>query len=86
MQPHLLNKLLIAGLIILPTIVVLSASTIGAATAPIVARYLLRDRVRHKFGDKLQKINAVHSILLLSVVCYNCHVSIPGFHTIGPVR
>ena len=39
------------------TIVVSFASTIGATCACIVARYLLRDWVQNKFGDKLTKIN-----------------------------
>ncbi len=40
------------------TIVVSFASTIGATLACIVARYLLRDWVQNKFGDKLTRINA----------------------------
>ena len=39
------------------TIVVSFASTIGATCACIVARYLLRDWVQGRFGDKLIKIN-----------------------------
>jgi len=39
------------------TIVVSFASSIGATFACIVARYLLRDWVQNKFGDKLTKIN-----------------------------
>ncbi|MDH3328555.1 MAG: TVP38/TMEM64 family protein [Desulfobulbaceae bacterium] len=39
------------------TIVVSFASTIGATLACLVARYLLRDWVQNKFGDKLIKIN-----------------------------
>ena len=39
------------------TIVVSFASTIGATLACLVARYLLRDGVQKKFGDKLVKIN-----------------------------
>jgi uncharacterized membrane protein YdjX (TVP38/TMEM64 family) len=39
------------------TIVVSFASTIGATCACIVARYLLRDWVQNKFGEKLAKIN-----------------------------
>jgi len=39
------------------TIVVSFASTIGATCACIVARYLLRDWVQNKFGEKLTKIN-----------------------------
>ncbi len=39
------------------TIVVSFASSIGATLACFVARYLLRDWVRQKFGDKLTKIN-----------------------------
>lgn len=38
-------------------IVVSFASSIGATCACIVARYLLRDWVQNKFGDKLTKIN-----------------------------
>lgn len=39
------------------TIVVSFASSIGAAVAFVVARYLLRDWVQGRFGDKLEKIN-----------------------------
>jgi len=39
------------------TIVVSFASSIGATCACFVARYLLRDWVQNKFGDKLAKIN-----------------------------
>jgi uncharacterized membrane protein YdjX (TVP38/TMEM64 family) len=39
------------------TIVVSFASTIGATCACLVARYLLRDWVQNRFGDKLAKIN-----------------------------
>lgn len=39
------------------TIVVSFASSIGAAAAFVVSRYLLRDWVQGKFGDKLEKIN-----------------------------
>ncbi len=39
------------------TIVVSFASTIGATLACFAARYLLRDWVQKKFGDKLEKIN-----------------------------
>lgn len=39
------------------TIVVSFASTIGATFACIVARYLLRDWVQNKYGDKLTRIN-----------------------------
>lgn len=39
------------------TIVVSFASSIGATCACFVARYLLRDWVQNKFGDKLTKIN-----------------------------
>ncbi len=39
------------------TVIVSFASSIGAAVAFIVARYLLRDWVQGRFGDKLQKIN-----------------------------
>lgn len=40
------------------TIVISFASTIGATCACAVARYLLRDWVQRKFGDKLTRINA----------------------------
>jgi len=39
------------------TIVVSFASSIGAALAFVLARYVLRDWVQGKFGDKLDKIN-----------------------------
>lgn len=39
------------------TIVVSFASSIGATCACLVARYLLRDWVQGRFGDKLTKIN-----------------------------
>lgn len=39
------------------TIIVSISSTIGATLACIFARYLLRDWVQKKFGDKLEKIN-----------------------------
>jgi uncharacterized membrane protein YdjX (TVP38/TMEM64 family) len=39
------------------TIVVSFASSIGATCACLVARYLLRDWVQNRFGDKLTKIN-----------------------------
>ena len=39
-------------------IVVSFASTIGATLAFIVARFILRDYVQKKFGDKLKAINA----------------------------
>ena len=39
------------------SIVISFSSTIGATLACIVSRYLLRDWVQGKFGDKLQKIN-----------------------------
>lgn len=39
------------------TVVVSFASTVGAGLAFIVSRYLLRDWVQSRFGDKLQKIN-----------------------------
>jgi len=38
-------------------ILVSVASTIGASCAFLVARYLLRDSIQSKFGDKLQSIN-----------------------------
>jgi uncharacterized membrane protein YdjX (TVP38/TMEM64 family) len=40
------------------TIIVSFASTIGATIACYVSRYLLRDWVRSKFGEKLSKIQA----------------------------
>ncbi|MCF8057476.1 MAG: TVP38/TMEM64 family protein [Desulfocapsa sp.] len=39
------------------SIIISFSSTIGATLACIVSRYLLRDWVQAKFGDKLQKIN-----------------------------
>lgn len=39
------------------TIVVSFASSIGAVVAFMVARYLLRDWVQSRFGDKLERIN-----------------------------
>lgn len=39
------------------SIIISFSSTIGATLACIVSRYLLRDWVQDKFGDKLQKIN-----------------------------
>jgi uncharacterized membrane protein YdjX (TVP38/TMEM64 family) len=39
------------------TIIVSFASTIGAAVAFIVARYLLRDWVQNRFGERLAKVN-----------------------------
>jgi uncharacterized membrane protein YdjX (TVP38/TMEM64 family) len=44
--------------LVVGTIVVSFASTIGATLACVVARYLLRDWVQNRFGDKLKKINA----------------------------
>ncbi|MDW7771469.1 MAG: TVP38/TMEM64 family protein [Desulfobulbaceae bacterium] len=40
------------------TVIVSFASTIGATLACLIARYLLRDWVQSRFGDKLKKINA----------------------------
>jgi len=40
------------------TIVISFASTVGATLACLVSRYLLRDWVQGRFGDKLQRINA----------------------------
>ncbi len=40
------------------TIVISFASTIGATLACLVSRFLLRDWVQARFGDKLQRINA----------------------------
>lgn len=39
------------------TIIISFASTIGATLAFVVSRYLLRDFVQQKFGDKLEVIN-----------------------------
>lgn len=39
------------------TIVISFASTIGATLACLVSRFLLRDWVQRRFGDKLQRIN-----------------------------
>jgi len=39
------------------TLLVSFASTIGATLAFLVSRYLLRDVVQHRFGDKLKAIN-----------------------------
>jgi pyruvate/2-oxoglutarate dehydrogenase complex dihydrolipoamide dehydrogenase (E3) component/uncharacterized membrane protein YdjX (TVP38/TMEM64 family) len=39
------------------TILISFASTIGATLAFLVARFLLRDSVQRRFGDRLQKIN-----------------------------
>jgi uncharacterized membrane protein YdjX (TVP38/TMEM64 family) len=39
------------------TIVISFASTVGATLACLVSRYLLRDWVQARFGDKLQRIN-----------------------------
>lgn len=43
--------------LVVGTVVVSFASTIGATLACLVSRYLLRDWVQGKFGDKLQAIN-----------------------------
>jgi uncharacterized membrane protein YdjX (TVP38/TMEM64 family) len=43
--------------LIVGTVVVSFASTIGATLACVVSRYLLRDLVQGKFGDKLGAIN-----------------------------
>ncbi|MGD9307957.1 MAG: TVP38/TMEM64 family protein [Desulfosarcina sp.] len=40
------------------TLIVSFASTIGATLACLVSRFLLRDWVQNKFGDKLKTINA----------------------------
>jgi uncharacterized membrane protein YdjX (TVP38/TMEM64 family) len=39
------------------TLVVSFASTIGATLACLVSRYLLRDWIQNKFGDKIAKVN-----------------------------
>lgn len=44
--------------LVVGTIVVSFASTIGATLACLVSRFLLRDWVQARFGDKLQPINA----------------------------
>ncbi len=43
--------------LLLGTIIVSFASTIGATLAFLVSRYLLRDTIESKFGDKLQTFN-----------------------------
>lgn len=43
--------------VLVGTVVVSFASTIGAAMAFVISRYLLRDWVQAKFGDKLAKVN-----------------------------
>jgi uncharacterized membrane protein YdjX (TVP38/TMEM64 family) len=43
--------------LIVGTVVVSFASTIGATIACIVSRFLLRDWVQNKFGDRLETIN-----------------------------
>ena len=43
--------------LLIGTVVISFASTIGATLACLVSRYLLQDWVQSKFGDKLQKIN-----------------------------
>lgn len=43
--------------LVLGTILVSFASTIGATCAFLVARYLLRDSIQDKFGEKLKVIN-----------------------------
>ncbi|NRA43458.1 MAG: TVP38/TMEM64 family protein [Oligoflexales bacterium] len=43
--------------LVMGTIMVSFASTIGATLAFLTARFLLRDWVQEKFGDKLEKIN-----------------------------
>ena len=40
------------------TIIVSFASTMGATLAFLVSRYLLRDMIQNKFGDRLQAINS----------------------------
>ena len=40
------------------TLLVSFASTIGATLAFLISRYLLRDYIQHRFGDKLEAINA----------------------------
>lgn len=44
--------------LVVGTVVVSFASTIGATLACLVARFLLREWVQNKFGDKLKTINA----------------------------
>ncbi len=44
--------------LVVGTVVVSFASTIGATLACIVARFLLRDWVQHRFADRLAAINA----------------------------
>lgn len=40
------------------TVIISFASSIGAAVAFVIARYLLKDWVQTKFGDRLEKINS----------------------------
>ena len=40
------------------TLLVSFASSIGATLAFLISRYLLRDYIQHRFGDKLKAINA----------------------------
>ncbi len=40
------------------TVIISFASTIGATLACLLCRYLLRDWVQNKFGDRLQRVNA----------------------------
>jgi uncharacterized membrane protein YdjX (TVP38/TMEM64 family) len=43
--------------LLIGTLVVSFASTIGATLAFLVSRFLLRDYVQHKFGERLRAIN-----------------------------
>lgn len=43
--------------LIIGTIVVSFSSTVGATLAFLASRYLLRDMVKNKFGDRIEKIN-----------------------------
>ena len=40
------------------TVVVSFASTLGATVAFVVSRYILRDGIQHRYGDRLKTINA----------------------------
>jgi hypothetical protein len=46
--------------LVVGTVVVSFASTIGASLACLVARFLLREWVQNRFGDKLKTINQRH--------------------------
>jgi uncharacterized membrane protein YdjX (TVP38/TMEM64 family) len=72
----------IFGLVI-GTILISFASTIGATLAFLVARFLLRDSVQRRFGDRLQKINGGYAGkgLSTSSLCAWCR-SFPSLSSI----